>query len=147
MSGFLLDTNVISELRKEARCDRAVKAWATAQDQQKVFLSTVVIAEIRFGIAQTTDVTFRSELDRWLQDKVRPWFSGRVLTVGEDEFLRWREMLEKGRQANYTFGQPDLFLAAQADLHGLTVVTRNVKDFTAVSVPVLNPWEFKVQTN
>ncbi len=58
-----------------------------------------------------------------------------------DVILRWRQMVEKGRKQGYTFSQQDLFIAATADIHGLTVVTRNVSDFAMAGVPILNPWE------
>lgn len=66
-----------------------------------------------------------------------------ILAVDEDVVLRWRLMVERGRKQRHTFSQPDLFIAAQADLRQLTVVTRNIGDFVTAGVPVLNPWEFK----
>jgi predicted nucleic acid-binding protein len=142
MSGFLVDTNVVSEFRKKERCNPNVKAWSDAQPRNEVFISVVVLAEIRFGILSTSDVAFKKDLEDWLQNEVRTWFSGRALRVDERVILRWREMLEKGRKSGHTFSQPDLFIAAQADLRDLTVVTRNVDDFKVAGVPVLNPWEY-----
>ncbi len=142
MGGFLLDTNVLSELRKN-HCHPSVARWADAQKSEDLYTSVVVLAEIRFGITQVNEVAFRTELDQWLQDDLRAWYANRLLPIDEDVMVRWRELLEKGRKANYTFGQPDLFLAAQADIHGLTVVTRNVRDFAISGVSVLNPWEFE----
>ncbi len=139
MKGWLLDTNVISELRKP-NCHPAVKAWSDRQSPQSFYLSTVTIAEIRFGIERVQDEMFRQELIAWLNGTLRPWFSDRLLGVDEDVILRWRWLVEKGRQENYTFSQPDLFIAAIASLHDLCIVTRNVEDFEKADVPVLNPF-------
>ncbi|ANV85067.1 twitching motility protein PilT [Picosynechococcus sp. PCC 7003] len=139
MKGWLLDTNVISELR-QPNCHPAVKAWSDRQSPQSFYLSTVTIAEIRFGIERVQDEMFRQELIAWLNGTLRPWFSDRLLGVDEDVILRWRWLVEKGRQEHYTFSQPDLFIAAIASLHNLCVVTRNVGDFAKADVPVFNPF-------
>lgn len=139
MRRWLLDTNVISELRKP-RCDPAVKAWADAQAPDTLHLSRVTLAEIRFGIEHVTDVAFRGALLAWLDDTLRPWFAGRILDIDEDVLLTWRRMVERGRKVNYTFSQPDLFIAATAAVHRLSVVTRNVDDFVRAEVPVFDPW-------
>ena len=139
MKRWLLDTNVISELRKP-KCDPAVKEWADAQPPETLYLSRVTLAEIRFGIERAMDATFRGTLLAWLDDTLRPWFAGRILDIDEDVLLTWRRMVERGRKANYTFSQPDLFIAATAAVHGLSVVTRNVDDVIRADVPVFNPW-------
>lgn len=141
MNGWLLDTNVISELRKE-NCHPGVKAWSDRQSPQSFYLSTITIAEIRFGIEQVKDTAFCQELTEWLEQGLRPWFRDRLLGVDEDVILRWRWMVEKGRKENYTFSQPDLFIAAIAAVHDLCVVTRNVEDFVKSGVAVFNPFLF-----
>lgn len=140
MRGWLLDTNVISELRK-TRCDARVKAWSDRQEPATLFLSRVTIAEIRYGIERlpASDPS-RKRLDVWLRDELRPWFADRLLDVDEDVFVIWRRLIEKGKARRHTFPQPDLFIAATALLHDLCVVTRNAGDFGAAEVPVLNPW-------
>lgn len=140
MTGWLLDTNVISELRRP-NCNRAVKAWSDAQSPESFFLSTVTIAEIRFGIERQKDAAFRRELTDWLDHRLRPWFAGRILEVDEAVILEWRRMVAIGRQRGVTFSQPDLFIAATAKVHGLTVATRNVADFEQADVAVFDPWE------
>jgi predicted nucleic acid-binding protein len=136
----LLDTNVISELRK-VRCDAKVRAWADSQPAASLFLSTVTLAEIRYGIellARTDPL--RPRLEAWLERELRPWFADRVCAIDEDVLVIWRRLVEQGRAMRLTFAQPDLFIAAIATLHDLCVVTRNIGDFVAARVPVLNPW-------
>jgi predicted nucleic acid-binding protein len=141
MKGWLLDTNIISELRKQ-NCHPAVKAWVDRQSPTAFYLSTITMAEIRFGIERTQDEAFRQELRDWLDQHLRPWFGDRLLGVDEDVILQWRWLVEKGRKENDTFSQPDLLIAAIAVVQGLCVVTRNVGDFEKSGVPVFNPFLF-----
>jgi toxin FitB len=142
VTGWLLDTVVVSELRKP-RCAPRVKTWSERQTPESLFLSRVTLAEIRFGIEQVPDVRFRHELMVWLDRTLRPWFGARILEVDEDVIVEWRRMVARGRAVNHTFSQPDLFIAATAAVHGLSVVTRNVTDFQVANVPVLDPWRFE----
>jgi len=139
VTGWLLDTNVLSELRRP-KPDRKVVAFISAQPLELLYVSAVTLAEIRFGIEVVTDATRRAELNDWLAHKVRPMFEQRVLPVTEDIMFKWRLLVEDGRKAGYTFSQPDLIIAATALHHGLTVVTRNVSDYERVRTPVLKPW-------
>lgn len=140
MNGWLLDTNVVSELRKP-QCDGRVKAWTDGQPPATFFLSRVTIAEIRFGIERVPKAdTFRRQLELWLETGLRAWFAGRILDVDEDVLVTWRGLVERGRAQNHTFAQPDLFIAATAAIHELCVVTRNIDDFLRAGVAVLNPW-------
>ena len=140
MTGWLLDTNVISELRR-ANADKAVVAFVASQALESFFISTVTLAEIRFGIELVADATRRADLTDWLTNKVRPMFEQRVLPISEDVMLKWRLMVEAGRKAGHTFSQPDLIIAATAAHYGLTVVTRDVSGFDRARVSFLNPWE------
>lgn len=139
MSGWLLDTNVISELRRPRPAPRVV-AFVAAQPLEQLFVSTVAFAEIRYGIEMVDDAIRRAELNDWLTNKVRPMFEQRVLEVSEDVMFKWRLLVEDGRKAGHTFSQPDLIIAATALHHGLTVVTRDTADYARARVPVLNPW-------
>lgn len=139
MTGWLLDTNVLSELRRP-KPDQRVVAFVASQPLEDLFISTVTLAEIRFGIEMVSDAGRRADLVDWLTNKVRPLFEQRVLQVSEDVMLKWRLMVEGGRRAGHTFSQPDLVIAASAAHYGLTVVTRDVSDFDRAKVPVLNPW-------
>lgn len=141
MKAWLLDTNVISELRKP-NCNPNVKQWTDRQPPQSFYLSTVTLAEIRFGIEQLRDnAALKKELVEWLDGTLRPWFTERILPVDEDVILVWRQLVEAGRKQGHTFGQPDLFIAAIAIIHNLCVVTRNVADFERSGVSVLNPFQ------
>ena len=140
MTGWLLDTNVISELRR-TQPDQRVVAFVASQALEALFISTVTIAEIRFGIELVSDAGRSAELADWLSNKVRPMFERRVLPVSEDVMLKWRLMVEQGRKAGHTFSQPDLIIAATAAHYGLTVVTRDTADFERARVPVSNPWD------
>ncbi len=141
MKGWLLDTNIISELRKP-NCHPNVEQWVDSQLPQSFYLSTVTLAEIRFGIERLQgNDALRQELTEWLEGTLRPWFTERILPVDEDVILRWRQLVETGRKTGHTFGQPDLFIAAIALIHNLCVVTRNVADFEKANVPILNPFD------
>ena len=139
MKRWLLDTNIISELRK-ARPESRVIAFIQAQPLEGLYLSAVSIAEIRFGIEIIEDPIKRAELNDWLTLKVRPMFDGRILQVGEDVMFKWRLFVAEGRKINYTFSQPDLIIAATAQHYGLGIVTRNTTDYEKTRVPTFNPW-------
>ena len=140
MKGWLLDTNVISELRRP-RPNARVRAFVAAQPLERLFVSTVTFAEIRYGIEMVSDPIRRAELGDWLVHKVRPMFEQRALEITEDVMFKWRLLVEDGRKAGHTYSQPDLIIAATALNHGLTVVTRDTGDFTLARVPLLNPWD------
>ena len=141
MTGWLLDTNVLSELRKP-HCDPRVKAWSGAQPAASLYLSRVTLAEIRYGIERVAaGDPFRAELEIWLEQQLRPWFTGRILDIDEAVIVTWRHMVQRGRAQRHTFAQPDLFIAATAQVHGLVVVTRNIDDFVVAEVAVFDPWQ------
>jgi predicted nucleic acid-binding protein len=139
LNGWLLDTNILSELRRP-RPEPKVIAFIAAQPLDLLYVSTVTFAEIRFGIERVTDAARRAELNDWLAHKVRPMFEQRALAITEDIMLKWRLLVEDGRKAGHTFSQPDLLIAATALHHGLTVVSRDVGEYQIARAPVLNPW-------
>ena len=139
MTGFLLDTNVLSELRRPNPATQVV-AFIARQPLDRLYTSTVVMAEIRFGIEMAPDPAKRAALTDWLTHRVRPQFADRILAVSEDVMFRWRVLVEDGRRQGHIFSQPDLIIAATALHHGLSIVTRNVADYARAQVAVVNPW-------
>ena len=139
MNGWLLDTNVLSELRRP-KPEPKVVAFVAAQPLDLLYVSAVTLAEIRFDVERLPDAAHRAELNEWLVHKVRPMFEQRILPVSEDVMFKWRLLVEEGRKAGHTFSQPDLIIAATALHHGLTIVTRDTTDSERARAPVFNPW-------
>lgn len=139
MTGWLLDTNILSELRKPKPSPKVV-AFVSAQPIEFLFVSTVTIAEIRFGIEILADASKRGKLQDWLTHVVRPTFERRILPVSEDVIFKWRMIVEHGRKAGHTFSHPDVIIAATALCHGLTVVSRDTQGFHGAVAPIHNPW-------
>ena len=134
---YLLDTNVISELRKAARADCRVKAWAEQADLLFMYISVVSILEIRLGILsiQRKDSRRADILGSWLSRQVIPAFAGRIVPVDIDVALRCAELHVPDPRSDR-----DALIAATALVHDLTVVTRDTKDFQPTGVRTLNPW-------
>jgi predicted nucleic acid-binding protein len=145
LRGWLIDTNVVSELRR-ARPSQKVRAFVAGQIGDVLFTSEVTFAEVRFGIEQVSDPARRSDLLHWLDRTLRPLFSGRMLPVTEDALLRWRLMLEAGRAKGHTFSEPNLLIAAVAAQANLIVVSRDTGEFVAAGVPVFDPWNWALHT-
>lgn len=137
---WLLDTNILSELRKP-RPEPKVVDFVSALPLEQLYISVVTLAEIRFGIERVGEANRRFELNDWFTSKVRPMFDQRVLPITEDVMLKWRLLVEEGRKAGHTFSQPDLIIAATGIYHGLTIVTRDRKDYDKAGAHVVNPWE------
>jgi len=139
VTGWLLDTNIFSELRRP-RPEPKVVTFIAEHPLERFYISAVTFAEIRFGIELIADASRRAELNDWLAHKVRPMFEERVLSVTEDVMFKGRLLVEEGRKAGYTFSQPDLIIAATALCHGLTILSRDTRDYERARVPVVNPW-------
>jgi predicted nucleic acid-binding protein len=135
---FLLDTNVISELRVPKRADINVLAWASSQPVAAQFLSSITVLELELGVLQKErkDVTQGAVLRAWLDGQVLPQFAGRVLAFDQSVALRCARLHVPDPRA-----ERDAVIAATALVHGMTVVTRNTDDFKATGVPLLNPWK------
>jgi predicted nucleic acid-binding protein len=139
VTGFLLDTNILSELRR-LKPQPKVTAFVATQPLERLYVSVVTLAEIRFGIELLDDPARRADLTEWLTHKVRPMFEQRILPVTEDVMLKWRLLVEEGRKAGHTFSQPDLIIGATALVNDLTIVSRDTADYEKARVHVLNPW-------
>jgi predicted nucleic acid-binding protein len=144
--GWLLDTNVVSELRKP-KPDSRVIDFVTAQAGENLFITDITLAEILYGIEQLRDAARRTDLSLWLERNLRPLFAGRTLSITEDVIVRWKAMVVEGQKRGHTFGQPDLFIAAIAALQDLVVVSRDVREFIEAGVPVFDPWTSVLHVN
>lgn len=135
---YLLDTNVLSELRKMNRCDRRVSKWQAGVSPHACFISVVSLMEIVHGIevARGKDAGFADVLEDWYRNQVVPGFRGRTLAVSEQVAEQTGRIM-----AMRTRNTADCLLAGTAVLHGLTLVTRNLTDFSDTGVDLLNPWK------
>jgi predicted nucleic acid-binding protein len=139
MKGWLLDTNVLSELRRGKPVPSVVE-FVASKPIEALFVSEVSLAEIRFGIERAKEPGLRAELKIWLDRKVRPMFERRTLPVSEDVMFQWRLLVEEGRRMRHTLSQPDLIVAATALHYDLTLVTRDTADFEKTRVALTDPW-------
>ena len=137
---FLLDTNVVSELRKVATgtADHAVSEWQRGASGAELFVSVGTLFEIEIGVLQMElrDPRQGRALRHWFAERLMPAFSRRVLPIDEAIALRAAAMHVPNRRSDR-----DAFVAASALVHGMTIVTRNVRDFEGTGVKLLNPWE------
>jgi predicted nucleic acid-binding protein len=140
MSGFLLDTNVPSELVRP-RPERKVKEWVAAQRLDTLFVSAVSFGELRKGIALREPGRRRDELEVWIHTDLSILFADRILNVTRSIAERWGVLEAQRQLAGRTLNVPDGLIAATALEHGLAVVTRNAKDFEGLGVSTLNPWD------
>jgi toxin FitB len=136
---YVLDTNVVSELRKakSGRADKRVVAWASRVPAGSLYLSAITVLELEMGVLriERRDRAQGLLLRAWLDEQVLPAFTGRILSV-DTEVARGGARLQVPDRMN----ERDALIAATAMAHGMTVVTRNVADFTASKVPLIDPW-------
>ena len=140
MSGFLLDTNVISELIN-ARPDANVTAWVEATDESLLYLSVLTLGEIRRGIASLPQSRRRATLEAWLDRDLQARFEGRILTIDREVADRWGLLTAAARESGIALPVIDGLLAATALEHNLTLVTRDTGQIPSMGVAVFNPWE------
>lgn len=137
---FILDTNVVSELRKAkaGKADKNVTAWAASQPAVSLFLSAITILELETGVllAERRDARQGAVLRTWLDDHVLPTFVGRVLPVDTAVAQRCARLHVPDPRSDR-----DSLIAATALVHGMTVATRNVADFNPTGAALLNPWD------
>jgi len=139
VSGFLLDTNVISELVRR-KPEPKVTTWVEATDEMLLHLSVLTLGEIRKGILSVRDSSRRVALGAWLDSDLVIRFAGRILAIDEAVAERWGQLSAQAELRNSPLPVIDALLAATALQHNLTLVTRNVRDVAATGVPLFNPW-------
>ncbi len=141
MTGFLLDTNVLSEFKRRMAPDPHVSAWLRATDPDLLWASVFSFGEIRKGIERLTPGKRRADLEEWLESDLELWFEERLLPVTKAIADRWGILSAQALDRGKPLPNIDGVIAATALEHDLTLVTRNVKDFAGLGVALLNPWE------
>ncbi len=139
MTGFLLDTNVLSELTRP-KPDCRVENWLDEANDELLYLSVVSLGEILKGVTALPESKRRRQLQSWVVDTLRPWFAGRILPVNDHIAERWGILAGECRRNGRQLTMADGLIAPTAREHNLTVVTRNVRDFAEIGVDLLNPW-------
>jgi toxin FitB len=143
-AGFLLDTNVISEATRP-RPDANVMAWLAAADEDRLFLSVATLAAISRGIEAAPAGKKKQKLRLWLIDELIPRFGTRILPVDTAVGLLWGAATFRATKTGHEIEAVDALLAATAEHHDLTLVTRNVADFAVLKLPLFNPWHVVVR--
>jgi predicted nucleic acid-binding protein len=139
VSGFLLDTNVVSELIRP-KPEPKVARWIDSTDEELLFLSVLTLGEIRKGVVQLSRSARRTALEAWLRHDLPLRFAGRIVNIDQEIADRWGHLSGLLSAKGAHVAVIDGLLAATAAQHGLTLVTRNTSDVAPTGVPVLNPW-------
>ena len=140
MSGFLLDTNIISELVKP-KPEANVTEWVKNTDESLLYLSVLTLGEIRRGIAALPQSRRRATLEAWLDKDLRARFESRILVIDQEVADRWGLLTAAARNSGIVLPVIDGLLAATALEHNLTLVTRDTGQIPSMGVAVFNPWE------
>ena len=139
MTRYLLDTNVVSELVKP-RPDARVVAWIRGGDEADLHLSVLTFAEIRFGIEKLPRGARRERLRGWMETELTDRFEDRILDIERGIAELWGVIMARAAAISLRLPVMDTLLAATAEYHGMTMVTRNVRDFARADVATLDPW-------
>jgi toxin FitB len=137
---ILLDTNVVSEPLK-SNADPAVAAWIDAQVLETLYLSTISVTELLFGIAVLPEGKKKQSLRTSLDERILPLFESRILPFDMEAAENCAELRARARAAGQGMGSADSYIAGIAAAKGFTVATRDTKPFEAAGVPVINPWK------
>ena len=136
---FLLDTNVVSEWARP-RPNAGVVAWLANVDEDRVFVSVITLAELRYGVERMAASNRRKRLDQWLGGELPLRFEGRVLPIDSAIADAWGKIVARREARGRPIGVTDAFIAATVEVHNLTLVTRNASDFEPTLKAVVNPW-------
>ena len=139
MTGFLLDTNVVSETVKP-RSDDRVLAWLADRAPGELFLAAMTFAELTRGARKIADTGRGREIERWIHGALARQFAGRVLPFDREAAAIWGEIMGDGDRVGRTRPAADAQIAAVARRRGLTLATRNTRDFAEMKVELLDPW-------
>jgi predicted nucleic acid-binding protein len=140
MSGFLLDTNCISEAVR-VNPEPRLLAWIEAADESLLYLSVLTFGEIRKGLAALAPSRRRTKLETWLEVELQARFSGRILSIDAEIADRWALLAADARRHGKAMSVIDGLLAATALHYNLTIVSRNVSDFSNLPIAFVNPWK------
>jgi toxin FitB len=135
---FLLDTNAVSEWVKP-RPNPGLMDWMESADEDRVFMSVISLAELHYGVERMPAGNRRYRLEEWLQHELPLRFEDRILPIDGDIAGAWGRTVSRSEAVGRPIGAMDAFLAATAEIHRLTLVTRNVSDFPLLKA-VFNPW-------
>ena len=139
MSGFLIDTNVLSEYNRPGNPNVGVKRWLETTDRESQYVSVITLAEIQKGIELLAEGKRRSQLRQWLEQDLQAWFSGRILPVDRQVAGRWASLLAAGARTGKSLPAVGSLIAATALVYDLTIVTRNIRDFEGIGAKIFNP--------
>ena len=136
---YLLDTNILSETRK-SNCNPQVKAFTDGIDPEDMYISSISIGEINYGMEKLPAGKKKHDLAIWLYSKLPEWFNGRIISLDTDVMTEWGRIRAR---ADRTMPVVDMMIASAAITHHMTLVTQNIKDFEDIEgLMVINPWEF-----
>ncbi|MCB1021989.1 MAG: type II toxin-antitoxin system VapC family toxin [Acidobacteria bacterium] len=140
MSGFLIDTNIISEYNRPAGPNQGVESWLAGVEPDAQYISVLTLAELRKGIELLQPGKRRRELTAWYSHDLEEWFSGRVLPVDRRVAESWATLTSRLLRRGRPLPAIDSLIAATAIAHDLAIVTRNVRDYADSGVETVNPW-------
>jgi predicted nucleic acid-binding protein len=132
---------VLSEFNRRGEPNRLVKQWLEAADTDSLYASVLTFGEIRLGVELLPPGKRRTQLEQWLDRDLPEWFEGRILPVDQSIADRWGLLRAQAQMKGRPLSVIDALLAATALQHNLTIVSRNVSDFSIVGLAVVNPWE------
>lgn len=136
---FLLDTTVVSEWMKPLPNPGVIR-WLAEVDEDRVYLSVMTLAELRYGTERLASGARKSRLEAWLHEELLLRFEGRLLIIETAIADAWGRVMSRCSAVGKPIGVMDAFFAATAEVHALTLVTRNVSDFTVSGISLFNPW-------
>jgi len=142
---YLVDTCCISELVKKKPDPNVVK-WFTDQDELSMYLSVITFGELRKGIEKLPDSKKKKELNQWVKEDLNHRFKNRILNINMEEVNKWGEILATAEKNGNPLPAIDSLIAATAQVHDLSIVTKNTQDMEGSGVEVINPWTYEPNT-